>query len=167
MIGTSVPPSNHGYKQNSSLSHAFRSIRLSTGLNSVQSSVPWCFQREYPAADPAFVELLGTDELTTCEVLLTSVGHLDRPRALFYRWMAIRRMCLDDHPGFDCGGTLWFSDITGCKNAFSQYAELFWMVYRCRYFWTYIEVFQDLTRTYSSNFSLDNSLSVHALQPLQ
>jgi len=64
-------------------------IRLSTGLNSVQSEgsvkFVYVFQREYATVDPAFVELVGTDELTTCVGLairnkktgMTSVGHLD------------------------------------------------------------------------------------------
>lgn len=31
----------------------------------------------------------------------------------FLLWMtSIRRMSLDHHPGFDCGGTLWFQDLT-------------------------------------------------------
>ncbi|GLT36454.1 hypothetical protein SLA2020_108290 [Shorea laevis] len=31
----------------------------------------------------------------------------------FLLWLtSIRRMSLDHHPGFDCGGTLWFQDLT-------------------------------------------------------
>ncbi|URE39850.1 hypothetical protein MUK42_06135 [Musa troglodytarum] len=31
----------------------------------------------------------------------------------FLLWMtSIRRMCLDNHPGFDTGGTLWFQNLT-------------------------------------------------------
>lgn len=64
-------------------------ISLSTGLNSVQSEgsvkFVYVFQREYATVDPAFVEFVGTDELTTCVGLvirnqktgMTSVGHLD------------------------------------------------------------------------------------------
>lgn len=64
-------------------------IRFSTSLNAVQSEgsvkFVYVFQREYATVDPAFVELVGTDELTTCVGLvirnpktgMTSVGHLD------------------------------------------------------------------------------------------
>lgn len=45
-------------------------IRFSTSLNAVQSEgsvkFVYVFQREYATVDPAFVELVGTDELTTC-----------------------------------------------------------------------------------------------------
>ncbi|PIN15257.1 Inner membrane protein translocase involved in respiratory chain assembly [Handroanthus impetiginosus] len=35
----------------------------------------------------------------------------------FLLWiMSIRRMSLGHHPGFDCGGTLWFQNLTECPN---------------------------------------------------
>ncbi|KAJ8773145.1 hypothetical protein K2173_028322 [Erythroxylum novogranatense] len=35
----------------------------------------------------------------------------------FLLWMAsIRRMSLDQHPGFDSGGTLWFQNLTECPH---------------------------------------------------
>ncbi|KAJ4970339.1 hypothetical protein NE237_003438 [Protea cynaroides] len=48
----------------------------------------YVFQREYATADPALVELVGTDEATTCVGLVihnrktgrTSVAHMDSPR---------------------------------------------------------------------------------------
>ncbi|KAJ6716830.1 ALBINO3-LIKE PROTEIN 3 MITOCHONDRIAL [Salix koriyanagi] len=37
----------------------------------------------------------------------------------FLVWMtSIRRMCLDNHPGFDCGGTLWFQNLTKLPHGF-------------------------------------------------
>lgn len=49
-----------------------------------------------------------------CPTLLWTFASLAVQAPCFILWMmAIRRMCLEHHPGFDCGGALWFSDITG------------------------------------------------------
>lgn len=52
-----------------------------------------------------------------CPTLFWAFASLSVQAPCFILWMmAIRRMCLEDHPGFDCGGALWFSDITGCAH---------------------------------------------------
>ncbi|PKA61310.1 ALBINO3-like protein 3, mitochondrial [Apostasia shenzhenica] len=40
----------------------------------------------------------------------------------FLLWMSsIRRMCLDHHPGFDTGGTLWFQNLTDCPHGIAGF----------------------------------------------
>ncbi|KAI4350151.1 hypothetical protein L6164_010660 [Bauhinia variegata] len=40
----------------------------------------------------------------------------------FLLWMtSIRRMSLDGHPGFDCGGTLWFQNLTEFPHGYSGF----------------------------------------------
>lgn len=52
-----------------------------------------------------------------CPTLMWTFASLAVQAPCFILWMmAIRRMCLEHHPGFDCGGALWFSDITGCAH---------------------------------------------------
>ncbi|MED6111119.1 hypothetical protein PIB30_049561 [Stylosanthes scabra] len=40
----------------------------------------------------------------------------------FFLWMfAIRKMSLDDHPGFGCGGALWFQNLTELSHGYSGF----------------------------------------------
>ncbi|MED6158503.1 hypothetical protein PIB30_033321 [Stylosanthes scabra] len=40
----------------------------------------------------------------------------------FFLWMfAIRKMSLDDHPGFSCGGALWFQNLTELSHGYSGF----------------------------------------------
>ncbi|CAI8613233.1 unnamed protein product [Vicia faba] len=46
----------------------------------------------------------------------------------FFLWMiSIRRMSLDGHPGFDCGGALWFQNLTEFSNGYSGFTFPFLM----------------------------------------
>ncbi|KAJ6692752.1 OXA1 [Salix purpurea] len=48
-----------------------------------------------------------------CPSFLWFLAFLSVQIPCFLVWMtSIRRMCLDNHPGFDCGGTLWFQNLT-------------------------------------------------------
>ncbi|KAK9106034.1 hypothetical protein Scep_022878 [Stephania cephalantha] len=48
-----------------------------------------------------------------CPSFLWFVAYVSVQVPCFLLWMtAIRRMSLNHHPGFDCGGTLWFQDLT-------------------------------------------------------
>ncbi|CAI9269852.1 unnamed protein product [Lactuca saligna] len=55
-----------------------------------QAKCVYVFQREYATADPSLVELVGTDEATTCVGIvirnctsgMTSIGHLDSPKVV-------------------------------------------------------------------------------------
>lgn len=40
----------------------------------------------------------------------------------FFLWMiSIRKMSLDGHPGFDCGGALWFQNLTELSHGYSGF----------------------------------------------
>ncbi|KAK2415607.1 mitochondrial inner membrane protein OXA1 [Trifolium repens] len=46
----------------------------------------------------------------------------------FFTWMfSIRRMSLDGHPGFDCGGALWFQNLTEFSHGYSGFTFPFLM----------------------------------------
>lgn len=46
----------------------------------------------------------------------------------FFVWMfSIRRMSLDGHPGFDCGGALWFQNLTEFSHGYSGFTFPFLM----------------------------------------
>ncbi|KAI3683074.1 hypothetical protein L1987_83574 [Smallanthus sonchifolius] len=73
-----------------SASHSFCAIperKLSHSEESVQAKCVYVFQREYATVDPALVEIVGTDEATTCVGMvirncksgMTCVAHLDSP----------------------------------------------------------------------------------------
>lgn len=75
-----------------SASHTFcaiseRKFAVSEDSESVQAKCVYVFQREYATADPALVEIVGTDEATTCVGIvvrncrtgMTSIGHMDTP----------------------------------------------------------------------------------------
>lgn len=48
-----------------------------------------------------------------CPSYLWFLAFLSVQIPCFLLWMtSIRRMCLDNHPGFDCGGALWFQNLT-------------------------------------------------------
>ncbi|XP_028800217.1 ALBINO3-like protein 2, chloroplastic isoform X2 [Neltuma alba] len=48
-----------------------------------------------------------------CPSLFWHLSFLTVQVPCFFLWMvSIRRMSLDDHPGFDCGGAVWFQDLT-------------------------------------------------------
>ncbi|KAI3740063.1 hypothetical protein L2E82_30480 [Cichorium intybus] len=81
-----------------SASHSFRGIperkfsvsEESGSQNSLQAKFVYVFQREYATADPTLVEIVGTDEATTCVGIvirncksgMTSIGHLDSPEVV-------------------------------------------------------------------------------------
>ncbi|EEF50069.1 ALBINO3-like protein 2, chloroplastic [Ricinus communis] len=48
-----------------------------------------------------------------CPSYLWFLAYVSAQVPCFLLWMtSIRRMSLDHHPGFDCGGTLWFQNLT-------------------------------------------------------
>ncbi|KAF5733543.1 putative cytochrome oxidase biogenesis protein [Tripterygium wilfordii] len=48
-----------------------------------------------------------------CPSFLWFVSYLSVQVPCFFLWMSsIRRMSLDHHPGFDCGGIFWFQNLT-------------------------------------------------------
>ncbi|KAF9676065.1 hypothetical protein SADUNF_Sadunf09G0099700 [Salix dunnii] len=54
-----------------------------------------------------------------CPSFLWFLAFLSVQIPCFLVWMtSIRRMCLDNHPGFDCGGTLWFQNLTELPHGF-------------------------------------------------
>ncbi|CAK9153892.1 unnamed protein product [Ilex paraguariensis] len=68
----------------------FSAFAESGSERSTQSNCVYIFQREYATVDPALVDLVGTDEATTCTGLvirnrtsgMTSVAHLDSPEVV-------------------------------------------------------------------------------------
>ncbi|KAF6139160.1 hypothetical protein GIB67_023213 [Kingdonia uniflora] len=66
----------------------------------------YVFQREYATVDPAFVEVIGTDEATTCVGLvirnprngMTSVAHIDSPRVVDLGLTQILPLIIDQNP---------------------------------------------------------------------
>eukprot|EP01018_Ginkgo_biloba_P018320 Gb_38756 [translate_table: standard] len=48
-----------------------------------------------------------------CPTFLWTFASFAVQAPCFISWMmAVRRMCVEHHPGFDCGGALWFIDLT-------------------------------------------------------
>ncbi|XP_004304806.1 PREDICTED: ALBINO3-like protein 2, chloroplastic [Fragaria vesca subsp. vesca] len=48
-----------------------------------------------------------------CPSFLWFLAYLSVQIPCFFLWLTtIRRMSLDNHPGFDCGGTLWFQNLS-------------------------------------------------------
>ncbi|XP_057958943.1 protein N-terminal asparagine amidohydrolase isoform X2 [Malania oleifera] len=68
----------------------FSSLEESGSESSMQTRYVYVFQREYATVDPALVDLVGTDEATTCVGLvirnrengMTSVAHMDSPNVV-------------------------------------------------------------------------------------
>ncbi|KAK4284949.1 hypothetical protein QN277_001712 [Acacia crassicarpa] len=57
-----------------------------------------------------------------CPSLFWQLSFLTVQVPCFFLWMvSIRRMSLDGHPGFDCGGALWFQDLTALPHGWSGF----------------------------------------------
>ncbi|KAF8403904.1 hypothetical protein HHK36_012010 [Tetracentron sinense] len=87
----------------------------------------YVFQREYATVDPALVELVGTDEATTCVGLvirnrktgMTSVAHMDSPNVVSFG--LTQMLSLVVHHGLDA--ELDVHIIGGFEDASRQYAN--------------------------------------------
>uniref|UniRef100_M8B884 Protein N-terminal asparagine amidohydrolase n=1 Tax=Aegilops tauschii TaxID=37682 RepID=M8B884_AEGTA len=85
----------------------------------------YVFQREYATVDPARVELVGTDEMTTCvgvairnnKTGMTSISHMDFPKIVEGGFKQMLELLGDDDEPFDVG---LFSRISPSKYAISS-----------------------------------------------